>query len=121
MAPFTSDPAVVEAGTSYLRIAAFLFYAYVILYAHVATLQGLKRPLFALSIGLFRQILAPAVVFSLLTSFGLVGIWWGIFGVNWTAAFITIGYTRLVLGRIIRESIRQPQEHSPLPLGRGRR
>ena len=104
MAPFTSDPAVVEAGTSYLRIAAFLFCAYVILYAHVAALQGLKRPLFALSIGLFRQILAPAVVFSLLTSFGLVGIWWGIFGINWTAAFITIGYTRLVLGRIIREA-----------------
>jgi Na+-driven multidrug efflux pump len=44
------------------------------------------------------------VAFSLLTSFGLVGIWWGIFGINWTAAFITIGYARLVLGRIIREA-----------------
>jgi putative MATE family efflux protein len=104
MALFTSDPAVVETGTVYLRIAAFIFYAYVILYVHVAALQGTKRPLFALWIGLFRQILAPVVAFSLLTSFGLVGIWWGIFGINWTAAFITIGYARLVLGRIIREA-----------------
>jgi putative MATE family efflux protein len=104
MALFTSDPAVVETGTTYLRIAAFIFYAYVILYVHVAALQGTKRPLFALWIGLFRQILAPVAVFSLLTSFGLVGIWWGIFGINWTAAFITIGYARLVLGRIIREA-----------------
>ena len=105
MAPFTSDPAVVETGVTYLRIAAFVFYAYVILYVHVAALQGMKRPLFALGIGLFRQILAPVVVFSLAIPLGLLGIWWGIFGVNWTAAFITIGYARLVLGRIIRESL----------------
>lgn len=104
MGLFTSDPAVVETGTTYLRIAAFIFYAYVILYVHVAALQGMKRPLFALYIGLFRQIFAPMVVFSLATSLGLVGIWSGIFGINWTAALITIGYTRLVLGRIIREA-----------------
>lgn len=103
VALFSSDPAVISIGVGYLRMAAFLLYAYVILYVHVAALQGMKRPLFALWIGLFRQIVAPIGLFYVATSiyhFGLHSVWWGIFCINWIAALITVLYARNLLGRI---------------------
>jgi len=103
MSVFSSDSAVISIGAGYLRIASFLLYAYVILYVHVATLQGMKKPLFPLWIGLFRQIVAPISFFYVATSmchFGLHSVWWGIFCINWTAALITVFYARNLLGRM---------------------
>jgi putative MATE family efflux protein len=102
---FTADETVIAIGTMYLRIAAFVLYAYVILYVNVAALQGVKKPLFAVWIGLARQIAAPAVVFySLIHIFnwGISGIWWGIFMINWCAALATYAYTRHALRMITR-------------------
>lgn len=95
MGLFSDDPKVVEIGVGYLRIEAFVFVAYVILYTCVAVLQGLKRPGFALMIGLMRQIVFPLPVFYLLAvllGFGLAGIWWGILFVTWGAACVTVIY-----------------------------
>ncbi|MBW2674480.1 MAG: MATE family efflux transporter [Deltaproteobacteria bacterium] len=97
MGLFTGDPLVIAIGTTYLRIAAFILYAYVILFVHVAALQGVKRPLFAIWIGLIRQIVLPVIVFYVLTSVissTIVGIWWGIFGITWGAAIFTVVYVR---------------------------
>ena len=97
MGLFTSDPVVISIGTTYLRIAAFILYAYVILFVHVAALQGVKRPLFAIWIGLARQIVLPVIVFYVLTSVvscTIVGIWWGVFGITWGAAIFTFVYAR---------------------------
>lgn len=95
MGLFSDDPKVVEIGVGYLRIEAFVFVAYVILYTCVAVLQGLKRPGFALMIGMMRQIVFPLPVFYLLAvflGFGLSGIWWGILFVTWGAACVTVIY-----------------------------
>ena len=100
---FTKDEAVIAAGASYLRIDAFVLYAYVILFSHMGILQGLKKPLFPVIIGLFRQIAAPVGVFLLLTrifDLGLSGIWWGILIVTWSAALITFFYARQVLAKV---------------------
>uniref|UniRef100_C6E9E9 MATE efflux family protein n=1 Tax=Geobacter sp. (strain M21) TaxID=443144 RepID=C6E9E9_GEOSM len=102
MGLFSNDPKVVEIGVGYLRIESFVFMAYVILYTCVAVLQGLKRPGFALMIGLMRQIVFPLPVFYLLAvflGFGLTGIWWGILLVTWGAACVTVVYVlRLAAG-----------------------
>ncbi|MGE5838991.1 MAG: MATE family efflux transporter, partial [Deltaproteobacteria bacterium] len=45
---FTDDPSVIRTGAAYLRIDALVFYAYVVLFVHVAALQGMKRPMYAL-------------------------------------------------------------------------
>ncbi len=100
---FTDNAAVVNTGAVYLYIDALVLYAYVVLFVHVAALQGLKRPMFALWIGLFRQVAAPAAVFYLLTrvlDVGIVGIWWGIFAVTWCAAGVAFFYARRVMARM---------------------
>jgi putative MATE family efflux protein len=110
MGLFTGDGKVVEIGATYLRIAAFVFYAYVILYVNVAALQGVKRPMYAIWIGLYRQIIAPMIVFYFLTQildFGLMAVWWGIFSVTWSAAVITFFYARRLLRKVIHVSLAQ--------------
>ena len=106
MAVFTADKAVIAIGRSYLKISAFILYAYVVLSVCVAALQGIRKPMFALWIGLWRQIVAPAVVFWLLTrllGIGLTGIWWGIFGITWSAAAAAWLYARRQLKKAGQE------------------
>lgn len=94
---FTDDPAVIAIGAHYLRIAALAEFAYVILFINTSALQGLKRPALALWLGLGRQIVAPIIVFGLATRVwhvGLDGIWWGIFGITWTAALTAVVLAR---------------------------
>ena len=100
---FTDDPVVVGHGVDYLRIATITLCSYVILFQTVSLLQGLKRPLYAIIIGVYRQIFAPCLVFYLLAfqyGFQETGIWWGIFLVTWSAAIITFFYGRHTLNRI---------------------
>lgn len=102
MGLFSSDPTVIAIGAGYLRVAAFVFCAYVILYINVFALQGMKRPLFAIWIGLVRQVAAPVPVFwflAILLGWGVPGIWWGILLVTWSAAVVSILYVR----RTVRE------------------
>ena len=108
MAVFTADAAVIAIGRSYLKISAFILYAYVVLSVNMAALQGIRKPMFALWIGLWRQIVAPAAVFWLLTGplgVGLTGIWWGIFGITWSAAAVAWLYARRQLSKAGQESI----------------
>jgi putative MATE family efflux protein len=103
MAFFTDDGAVLAIGATYLMIDALALYAYVILFVNVAALQGMKRPMFGLWIGLYRQIVAPFIVFWFLAKIpgvGLPGIWWGIFAITWSAAACSFFYTRRILGKV---------------------
>lgn len=103
MAWLTRDPLVVQLGTDYLGIAAITLCAYPILFVTVFMLQGLKRPGFGLWMGLYRQIVAPLVVFSLLAftlGWQLWGVWWGIALVTWSGSLFTLWWGRRVLGRM---------------------
>ena len=121
MGLFSDDEGVIRIGTTYLRIDALVLYAYVILFINVAALQGIKKPIFAVYIGLYRQILAPIAVFYLFTQvfdFGLPSIWWGIFLITWSAAIISIFYSRRVLKKEWEASEAKPLEN-PGSVGRG--
>ena len=103
MQRFTDDTEVTRIGAEYLRIASITLCSYVILFQTVFMLQGLKRPMIALWIGLYRQILAPCIVFYLLAfvlDWKLDGIWWGIFGVTWSAALFTLALGNRILNQI---------------------
>jgi len=103
MRAFTDDPLVQAEGVRFLRIMAWLLYAYVVLFVSVALLQGLKRPLFALWMGLWRQIAAPTILFWTLTrimDLGVGAVWWGIAAINSTAAVYSWLYARRSLARM---------------------
>jgi len=101
---FTKDPNVIQIGGAYLRIAAFISGGYMILGVFMSALQGMKKPFFPLLMGLFRQILAPGLIFYYLLKikgFDLIGMWISLFFIVWTGACITIVYTYWVLRKKI--------------------
>jgi Na+-driven multidrug efflux pump len=66
-------------------------------------LQGLKKPIYGLWVGLYRQIVAPCLVFWLLAFYldwGMPGVWWGIFLVTWSAALFMLWFGGWKLRRI---------------------
>lgn len=99
---FSDDPAVQQAGADYLRVDALVLYGYVVVFVCTATLQGMKRPMFALWLGLLRQIVLPGLLFSLLIfqlHLGLTSLWWGIFGIVWCSAGIALLWARRTLAK----------------------
>lgn len=109
MEAFTTDSTVAAIGAHYLRIAAFIGFAYVILFVNMSALQGLKRPTLALWVGLARQIVLPVLVFGLATrvwGLGLDGIWWGIFGITWSAALAAVFLARREVAHAERAAFR---------------
>lgn len=104
MAFFTENENVQAIGSHYIVFACFTFIAYALLFVSVSALQGIKRPMYAIWIGLYRQIVAPAIVFYALVKIfhlGIDGIWWGVLGVTWSAAIITVIYAKAVLRKMV--------------------
>lgn len=100
---FNDDPDVIEAGAIYLRIEVFAFPTYVILGILLAVMQSIKKPTFAVYVGLYRQILMPIPLFYVLgvtLGLGVKGIWWGIVFVTWTSVIATYFYARKQLKQI---------------------
>lgn len=88
---FTADAEVLAAGVPYLRIAALISFAYVFLFVTTSLLQAIRQPLYAIWIGLYRQLAAPVLVYPLLGAwFGLSGLWFGIGLVTWSAGLFTL-------------------------------
>ena len=106
MQVFTEDLAVVDIGAFYLRISAFIYWAYIVLFVSVAALQGLKKPMYAIWIGIYRQIIGQAAFLYVLTylmGMGLIGIWWGIFLATWSATIFTLYYVRRTMIRMFSQ------------------
>ena len=105
---FTTDLKVIEIGTEYLQIAVLFFFAYVFLNISVSTLQGMKKPFYAIFVGAYRQFLMPLplfVLFAIYWGMGTKGIWWGIFAANWSAAIFTYYYTRRKIVNLLTASV----------------
>ena len=97
---FTDDAAVLAAGVPYLRIAALISIAYVFLFITTSLLQAVRQPLYALWIGLYRQLAAPLLLYPLLSHhFGLTGLWYGVGLVTWSAGLFTLWWAHHALRR----------------------
>ena len=92
---FSDDVRVIEAGAVYLQVEAFILYPFVVIFVHLAMLQGIERPGFIFYISIFRQIIAPIALLSLFTFLGLEAIWiWiGIAMIVTFSAFVTWKYS----------------------------
>lgn len=99
MSLFSDDPEVIRIGTSYLRVDAFLFPIYMMLFSINSLLQALKKPIWTLWISIYRQGFGVAFfiwVFIAVLDFEVWGVWLGI------ATAVTSGW---VLALIVAKSV----------------
>lgn len=73
---FSTNSEMIKTGTTYLRIDALAFFAYVVLFVSVASLQAVKKPMFPMYLGIARQLVLPASAnYLLIVVFDLPMIW----------------------------------------------
>lgn len=100
---FTSDPAVIQTGREYIRIVAFIQWAYVTGFIYIGCLQALKRPMYGFIESVIRKIILPLLVFHIVVHgmhVELSGFWWSMVAINGGMAVITIVYAKSVLKRL---------------------
>ena len=100
--PNTSETTT-QIAAYYLRIMIWLLFGFVIYFISVAALQGIKRPLFAVIVGVMRQVIVALPVFWILVyvlELGLTSLWWSIFLLVWISAIVMMVYTRCVLKKL---------------------
>ena len=100
---FSDDPEVIRIGSSYLRVDAFLFPIYMMLFSINSLLQALKKPIWTLWISIYRQGVGVAFfiwVFISVLDFSVWGVWLGI------ATAVTSGW---VLSLIVASKIAKDQ------------
>ncbi|MFK5881324.1 MAG: MATE family efflux transporter [Sulfurospirillum sp.] len=99
---FTQDKEVIEAGLGYLHAAGISLYAYILVFINISFLQGIKKPALLVYLSLFRQLIVPIALFSLLTFFGapVFFYWWSIVLVIWCSAFFMLWYAKKELKRL---------------------
>ncbi len=111
MALFSDDPDVIAIGTSYLRVDAFLFPLYMMLFSINSLLQALKRPIWTLWLSLYRQGFGVAFfiwVFIGALNFSVWGVWLGIAAAvssGWVIAMFTVRHVaKTEIGGLLKPS-----------------
>jgi len=105
MSFFTGDQNVISIGIVYLRIAACVSWGYVILSIVIGALQGMKRPMFAVWIGFYRQIIGAFFIFFVvrgLLDLGITSIWWSIFFLVWSSTIMALLFLKRTLRRVMQ-------------------
>ena len=100
---FDNDLEVITYGFDYLIVEVWIFYAYVVLFICVSTLQAIKRPKMILYIALYRQIIAKFLVAFVLVSWlelDYIYLWIGILVMIYSAAIFAYFYTQKMLKKL---------------------
>jgi len=76
----SSDILVIQETALYLRISGVASYGFVVIFIYIAMLQGIGKPSIIMPVSIYRQVLAPFIVLSLLAwlGFGILSVWIGI-------------------------------------------
>lgn len=76
----TSDPVVIEQTALYLRISGVASYGFVVIFIYIAMLQGIGKPAVIMPVSIYRQVIAPIIVFTVLAwlGFGILALWIGL-------------------------------------------
>lgn len=104
IAVFADDTAVIEMGWSYLSFARWMLPAYFALFAVTAFLQGLRRPVWAVWIGVYRQLFAVAAfgwLYVEVAGLGVTGVWWAIV----SSVFSGLMLATLIAARVGRTAL----------------
>ncbi|MDA7816571.1 MATE family efflux transporter [Sulfurimonas sp.] len=76
----TSDVLVIEQTALYLRVSGLASYGFVVIFMYIAMLQGIAKPAVIFPVSIYRQVVAPIIVFTLLAmfGFGILSMWVGL-------------------------------------------
>lgn len=99
MALFSGDPEVIRIGGDYLHVDGFMLPVYILLFALNSFLQGLKRPVATVWIGLYRQGFGVAFfcyLFVTLFGLGTWGVWYAILVSVFTGLLLSFWVTARV-------------------------
>ena len=94
---FTDDPDVINFGTKYLRIAAFIGPVYPIFFITNAFSQGIKKPIYSAYINLFRIVILPfATMWLILNIFSgsYEHLFIGLLIINWFFGIFVVGMVK---------------------------
>ena len=100
---FDSDSTVIAYGFDYILIEVWIFYAYVILFVCVSTLQAIKKPKMILYIALYRQIIAKFLIAYILVIYfelDYIYLWVGVLFMIYSAAIFAYFYTQNLLKKL---------------------
>ncbi len=105
---FNQNPQVIQEGAHYLRIEGLAIYSYSMIGIASSVLQAIKKPYYALMIGVLRQLTPILVFYALgqLLNLGVTGIWWGIVMVNYSATVLVWIIVYRLLNQLYPLSIR---------------
>lgn len=76
----TSDNEVIKQTALYLRVSGLASYGFVIIFIYIAMLQGISRPYVVFPVSIFRQVIAPIIVFTIfsISGVGIFAMWVGL-------------------------------------------
>jgi len=105
---FDSNPTVIDFGIHYLLVEIWIFYAYVVLFICVSTLQAIKKPKMILYIALYRQIVAKLIIAYLIVKvfeLDFIYLWFGVLVMIYSAAIFAYFYTNSLLKRVCNKTL----------------
>ena len=100
---FDKDLEVIAYGYDYILIEVWIFYAYVVLFVCVSTLQAVKKPKMILYIALYRQIIAKFLIAYILViwlDLDYIYLWIGVLVMIYSAAIFAYFYTQNLLKKL---------------------
>ena len=106
---FDNDIEVINYSFEYLLIEVWVFYAYIILFICVSTLQAIKKPIMIIYIALYRQIIAKLLVAYLVVVYwqlDFIYLWVGVLIMIYSAAIFTLIYTRKMLKNVTSKNVK---------------
>jgi len=99
----TSDPLVIAQSVLYLQICGFAFFGFVMIFIYISMLQGLQKPSVIFPISLYRQIVAPLILFSLFRYFhvDIFVLWLGLDAIIFSSALYLLWYAKKRLKALV--------------------
>ena len=96
---FTTDANVIKEGILFLRVEAFIIFAFGVIFIFVALLQGIERPKFIFYISLIRQLILPFILLEILsrTTHNVLFVWIAVALSVILAAVVILFYAKKVL------------------------
>lgn len=101
----TDNQEIMNLSTTYLRICGFAFFAFVIIFICIAMLQGIAKPNIIFPISIYRQVIAPVLLFSFFSLFSLPieSIWFGLNVIIFSSAIYLWKHSNAKLGQLYHE------------------